>query len=83
MNRTFDFAIAGSCAASRLRVVTAAKLHNIAGIIFDDLVAADDVAKAQPYFSARFQAEEFTWGNLEKVVLLNPQLSGERQLACA
>ena len=60
--------------------MTATQLDDFTGIVLDDLLAFDDVAESQPYFSTRLQAEELARSLFEKIILFDPEFARERNL---
>ncbi len=83
MNRTLDLAITRSRTAACVDIVATAQFDDVAVVVLDYLVAADDICAAEPDFAPRLQAEELARRFFHEIVLLYPDLPGERNLAHA
>ena len=65
--------------AKRRRIITAVQFNDLALVVFDNLVTADDIGVTQPDFTAGNQALEFVRRLLPKVALVDIDFPAERQ----
>src|SRR5215203_3157052 len=68
-------------AATRLRIVGAAKLDDLAACVLHHVGAGDEVGIAEAHLAARGEAEELARRVLHEIVALDPELAREGHLA--
>ena len=83
MDGALDLAAVNRVAVAGLEVGGAAQLDDVALLVLDNLVALDDVGAHQADLAVRFHAEELRRRYLGKVVRVDVELAGERNLSDA
>ena len=82
VNRALDLSPVRGITASRGRVIRAMDFRHVAGRVFDDAGALDEIRITQTDFLPRREAEIFGGRHFAEIILLDVQLARERHLSC-
>src|SRR5690348_2777357 len=83
MDRAFNLPACGWTAGLAAKVRRATEFDNLAGAVFDDFVALDDVGVFQSHLTAGFESEILWRWHFHEVILLNVEFTGERNFSRA